>query len=382
MESTSEPSAYPEHSQHFTRSQTRLHYKAAGVLPFSFQYGSPVILLGAELAKTGPQGKMYKTMWRDFGGQREAIDPDSETTASREFAEETMGLFGGCEVNGSSVAACSRQMRTQLIQRQHVLKVVHQLKKGEYHMYVAQTPHIDPLMLHLALQQNAETDAVDGAEKTAFAWVALSDLLAATSVCAKRYFLNAHVHTTGNRRQPVVHGSRSMHLHPCFANSLRLAQDAGLLALVAAAQIADIPASLHTQPEAGPSGLQHWPYKEGHLTGTSAASQEPHAREAVVHTVKAAVSKQRGVRGGRRAPRKHISGITPEHMLYWVLQADIAVQLRCEQTDGVVSTSKDSDMPSESGAAVVLEAGDAAVEFVILQRFASCMNQHPDVTPR
>lgn len=42
--------------------------------------------------------------------------------------------------------------------------------QGEYHMYVAQTPHIDPLMLHLALQQNAETDAVDGAEKTAFAW--------------------------------------------------------------------------------------------------------------------------------------------------------------------------------------------------------------------
>lgn len=45
--------------------------------------------------------------------------------------------------------------------------------QGEYHMYVAQTPHIDPLMFHLALQQNAETDAVDGAEKTAFAWYAL-----------------------------------------------------------------------------------------------------------------------------------------------------------------------------------------------------------------
>ena len=51
-------------SQHFTRSQTRLHYKAAGVLPFSFQYGVPVVLLGAELAKTGPQGKIYKTMCR------------------------------------------------------------------------------------------------------------------------------------------------------------------------------------------------------------------------------------------------------------------------------------------------------------------------------
>ena len=62
MASTSEPSVNTEHSQHFTRSQTRLHYKAAGVLPFSFQYGSPVILLGAELVKTGPQGKMYKIM--------------------------------------------------------------------------------------------------------------------------------------------------------------------------------------------------------------------------------------------------------------------------------------------------------------------------------
>ena len=49
--------------------------------------------------------------------------------AFREFAEETMGLFGGCSVNGSSVAACSKQMHTQLTQRQHVLKVVHQLKK-------------------------------------------------------------------------------------------------------------------------------------------------------------------------------------------------------------------------------------------------------------
>ncbi len=64
MEGTTEPPVLAEtsHNQHFTRSQTRLHYKAAGVLPFSFQYGAPVILLGAELAKTGPQGKMYKTM--------------------------------------------------------------------------------------------------------------------------------------------------------------------------------------------------------------------------------------------------------------------------------------------------------------------------------
>ncbi len=138
-------------------------------------------------------------------------------------------------------------------------------------------------------------------------------------------------------------------------------QDAGLLALVAAAQIADVPPSLHAQPEAGPSGLQQLPYKEGHLMAVTAVGQEPHAQEAVAHTFNAAVSKQRGVRGGRRASRKRISGITPEHMLYWVLQADIAVQLRCEQTDGVVSMSQESAMPSESNAADALEAGNAAV---------------------
>lgn len=60
----------------------------------------------------------------------------------REFAEETMGLFGGCEVNGSSVAACSRQMHTQLIQRQHVLKVVHQLKKVHTFLSFVFTLHL------------------------------------------------------------------------------------------------------------------------------------------------------------------------------------------------------------------------------------------------
>ena len=55
--------------------------------------------------------------------------------------------------------------------RQTVLSLLTLLVlQGEYHMFIAQTPHIDPLMFHLALQQNAETDAVDGAEKTAFAW--------------------------------------------------------------------------------------------------------------------------------------------------------------------------------------------------------------------
>lgn len=44
-----------------------------------------------------------------------------------------------------------------------------------------------------------------------------------------------------------------------------------------------------------------------------------------------------------------------------MLQADIAVQLRCKPHDGIVSTAQDSEMPSESDASAVLEAGDAAV---------------------
>ena len=56
----------PGCSQHFTRSQTRLHYKAAGVLPFAFQHGIPVVLLGAEAVKTGPQGKITKTMCKQL----------------------------------------------------------------------------------------------------------------------------------------------------------------------------------------------------------------------------------------------------------------------------------------------------------------------------
>ena len=51
-----------------------------------------------------------------------------------------------------------------------MIKVWH--VQGKYHMFVAATPYIDPLMFHLATQQNAMTMAVAGAEKTKFAWYA------------------------------------------------------------------------------------------------------------------------------------------------------------------------------------------------------------------
>ena len=43
-------------------------------------------------------------LWSDFGGGREAGDSDAEETASREFAEESLGLFNGVRLQSDSVA--------------------------------------------------------------------------------------------------------------------------------------------------------------------------------------------------------------------------------------------------------------------------------------
>ena len=42
--------------------------------------------------------------------------------------------------------------------------------QGYYSMFITMLPHLDPMMFYLATQQNAQTQAVVGAEKTAFAW--------------------------------------------------------------------------------------------------------------------------------------------------------------------------------------------------------------------
>ena len=70
---------------YFTRSKLSAdNWKAAGVLPFAFSSSRCWVLLGGEVMRTGPGGKYRQFMWRDFGGQREAIDEDSAATASRQ----------------------------------------------------------------------------------------------------------------------------------------------------------------------------------------------------------------------------------------------------------------------------------------------------------
>ena len=51
---------------YFTRSKVALEFKAAGVLPFCIlPSGEALALLGAEESRTGPQGRMRKTMCKD-----------------------------------------------------------------------------------------------------------------------------------------------------------------------------------------------------------------------------------------------------------------------------------------------------------------------------
>lgn len=156
-----------------------------------------------------------------------------------------------------------------------------------------------------------------------------------------------------------------------------LLQDAGLLALVAAANVAPVPIALPIQDygrshnpvtvsqAAAPLKEKltdgHSPAPVSHVDsvlvqtdGTHEGAQSlawgmPGALPAVswegvkagstAATVMPAVE---GLRGRCRQPRaarkrKHkrrdpSAGITPEHMLYWVSQADVAAQLRCCHT--------------------------------------------------
>lgn len=62
-------------------------------------------------------------------------------------------------------------------------------------MFVAGTPYIEPLMFHLAAQQNTSTLSVSGAEKTRFAWqvyMESAQFCACSTKLASKYFKRCH----------------------------------------------------------------------------------------------------------------------------------------------------------------------------------------------
>ena len=56
------PAAPSGCSAHYTRSKALNDFKFAGVLPFCILHGETFVLLGAEPVRTGPHGRMWKTM--------------------------------------------------------------------------------------------------------------------------------------------------------------------------------------------------------------------------------------------------------------------------------------------------------------------------------
>lgn len=126
-----------------TRNQIAQRYSAAGVLPYAIHADTPdrpsrvLVLLGGE-----------RGQYKDFGGRREPCDQASPIrTASREFAEETLGMFVGCQVNSACVAASAREMEAVLRGVQHA---THRLRSGDvYVMFAARVQFLEPMFLQL-----------------------------------------------------------------------------------------------------------------------------------------------------------------------------------------------------------------------------------------
>ena len=74
----------------------------------------------------------------------------------------------------------------------------------------------------------------------------------------------------------------------------------------------------------------------------------------------------------KRKHRRYNSstGVTPEHMLYWVSQADVAAQLRCIDTVGPaeagwVSGAASTALPSPQECPSILPAGSAEEKYIL-----------------
>ncbi|CAM9217201.1 unnamed protein product, partial [Ectocarpus sp. 13 AM-2016] len=140
-------------------------------------------------------------LWSDFGGAREAGDADAEETASREFAEESFGIFHGVRLESDSVARSQATMSSALRDPSLRGKRVFECRNGSYVMFVAEVDFVPDLMINLARKEivgenDSGSDAVGVqgeywgsgqgqasspgfSEKTDFAWVPASVLLRA-----------------------------------------------------------------------------------------------------------------------------------------------------------------------------------------------------------
>lgn len=298
-------------SQDYCRRAKDGEYRAAGVLPFAVLARNEVlVLLGRE--GHGPDGGKWQ-WWRDFGGHREAIDQDAESTAAREFSEETLGMYGGTSLDATSVKASTAAME-KCLRSSSALCVTSPMKdRGHYCMFIAQVQYVDPLMFNLATQENKGRSGVKGAEKNAFAWVSATELLAAAQVNSRR------VRVAGSR------GRGQLILHPLLVSTLRIA----------------CPVRMATCLQT--KGCPLLPER----------TQEGDSQEGMT---------RKGCRlPSRRAPLPPSVGATPEHMSYWL------VHIREEE-----EPPPSCDWREPGAPACAAESGACSADCVAQEKCAPC----------
>jgi hypothetical protein len=83
-------------------------------LSLSFLSGAGLLLWDAN-CNTLVLGRDFKREWSDFGGRRDQTDRDAWCTASREAAEESLGVLNGSIVNEQGVIAEVRHIISMLL---------------------------------------------------------------------------------------------------------------------------------------------------------------------------------------------------------------------------------------------------------------------------
>ena len=131
----------------------------------------------------------------DIGGGREADDESVAATAAREWAEESLGVYGDGSDMAARVASSAASMRACLsaTAAPGALGPVCRVVSEAYTMFAVAVPFVDTLIFQLARDENDaeaaeecnEEESAQGAlrrrvgEKRDFAWVSLASLLAA-----------------------------------------------------------------------------------------------------------------------------------------------------------------------------------------------------------
>jgi hypothetical protein len=180
----------------------------AGVLPYTITGGRVKFFLGKELSKGRTLTGKHKYCWSDFGGKKDEDGRETaEATATREFSEETLGMWGGMGPLRERVQNSNHAI-SQLLQHSSLPPAVEApahacsggqearkgglpktrsfvLKNGLYVTFVLPLPYVDPLLFQLARDENDSTlpgaardsETSRSAEKRDWAWVDATALL-------------------------------------------------------------------------------------------------------------------------------------------------------------------------------------------------------------